>query len=120
MRIGADAGKRVGTIAIDRIGAETATAALQAYDDLLSAQHLAAVYVELPLFDPGTPALCEAFERRGAYFAGLAPWMLGGQDALRLQHVAVPVDPAKLSIFSPFGRELLAYIESERRRVGAA
>ena len=116
LAIGLDAGAHTGTITVGRIGADTPAAARQALDDLLERGRLGAAYVELPLSDPSAPSLCEAFEAAGCYFAGVGPLMLNGGDALRLQHVATPLDLSKLSVFSPFGQELLAYIGSERDR----
>jgi hypothetical protein len=50
-------------------------------------------------------------------FSGLGPSFAADGDALRLQYLSVPLDAASLQIASPFGRELLAYVEAERERV---
>jgi hypothetical protein len=49
---------------------------------------------------------------------GLGPHFAPDGDALRLQYLAVELDPARLQVASPFARELLAYVARERARVG--
>jgi hypothetical protein len=78
---------------------------------------MGAIYAMLPLTDPGTPELSDALKREGFFFSGLAPWMLNGGDALRLQRVLKPVDTEALTIASDFGRQLLAYIDASARLV---
>jgi hypothetical protein len=115
VRAAVDPSEGFGRIVVGRIGPQTVVEALQAFRDLLSAR-APAIYVDLPLRDPRMPELCEKLEAAGCYFAGIGPWLLDGNDALRLQHVAVPLDLSKLSIFSDFGKELLDYIGRERDR----
>jgi hypothetical protein len=56
--------------------------------------------------------LTEALEDAGCFFSGVEPGILESGDALRLQYVSKPLDLSQLSIFSPFGRELLDYVAS--------
>lgn len=112
LHAGVDAAKRIGTIAIERIGPQTIPSALQALEDLRVTQHLAAVYVRVPLSDPAAPQLAEALEQAGCFFSGVEPGILEGTDALRLQYLTKPIDLSQLSILSPFGRELLDYVAS--------
>ena len=112
LHAGADTTKRIGTIAIERIGAKTIPSALQALEDMRVAQHLAAVYVRIPLADPAAPRLAAALEEAGCFFSGVEPGILEAGDALRLQYLTKPLDVSRLSILSPFGRELLDYVAS--------
>jgi hypothetical protein len=105
------------SITVERVGAHTIDVARQAVEDLLALGSLGAIYAMLPLEDAGTPALSDALEREGFFFSGLAPWMLDGRDALRLQRVLRPVDTEALTIASDFGRRLLSYIEANAQRV---
>lgn len=105
-----------GTIAIEAIGAETPQLVRQAVEDLRAIRRLGAIYASLPLEDPGTPALCEAMESYGFFFSGVAPWMLGGKDTLRLQMPLTPIDLSALVVIGTFGKVLLDYIGSERER----
>jgi hypothetical protein len=109
-------GDAFGTIAVEAVGAETCQLACQAAEDLRSMRRLGAIYASLPLEDSGTPALCDALESRGFFFAGVGPWMLGGRDALRLQMTLTPIDLSALVVVGEFGRVLLEYIRSERER----
>jgi hypothetical protein len=105
-----------GVIQVRRVGQETAAAVCRARRELCRDGRAEVVYVELPLGQPGTPAVCEAAEADGFFFSGVAPLYLEGGDALRLQYLAVELDASLLQIESPFARELLAYVEGERRR----
>jgi len=111
-------GKESGTIRVSKIGVETAMVVRQAAADLRAVQHAKAIFVQLPLDDPGTPSLAEALERDGFFFGGIQPLVLDdGRDALLMQHVLAPLDASKLSIASDDGKALLAYIESQRAAV---
>jgi hypothetical protein len=103
-------------IQVPRVGPESADAVCRARRELCQSGQVEVVYVELPLAQPGTPAVCEAAERDGFFFSGLAPLYLENGDALRLQYLCVELDTSLLQIENPFARELLAYVESERRR----
>jgi hypothetical protein len=104
------------TIAIDAIGGETAELVRQTVEDLRATNRLGAIYASLPLEDPGTPALCEALESCGFFFAGVGPWMLGGKDSLRLQLPLMPIDLTALVVIGEFGKILRDYIAAERQR----
>jgi hypothetical protein len=49
----------------------------------------------------------------------LAPYFLPDGDALRMQFLGVDLDTSLLQIESLLARELLTYMEEDRRRVGA-
>ncbi len=115
-RTGITRGDNIATIAVEEIGAETPDLVSQAVEDLRATCRLGAIYAELPLEDPGTPALCEAMESRGFYFSGVGPWMLDGKDSLRLQMPLTPIDLSALVVVGDFGRALLEYVASERDR----
>ncbi|MBV8491318.1 MAG: hypothetical protein JO199_12380, partial [Candidatus Eremiobacteraeota bacterium] len=110
---------QVGTIAVEKAGPESAQRVRQAVDDLRIVAHLGAIYAQLPLDDPGTPALCESMEALGFSFGGVGPWMLDGRDALRLQMTLTPIDLSVLTIVGDFGKELVAYVAAERERIAA-
>ena len=99
------------------IGQDSAAAL---HDALETAQQLdlEAVFLDLPLADPGTPALCEQAEALGFFFSGVCPLFAPTGDALRLQWLGVDLDESQLQLESPLARELLGYVASERRRVG--
>lgn len=107
----------VGYIRVRETGADTAALIAQDRHDLQTLARVAAVYLELPLSDPGTPALCAAAEAAGFFFCGLGPGFAQGSDVLVLQALNVPLDTDRLAIFSDAAKELLAYIAAERARV---
>lgn len=109
----------IAAIAVESAQSQTGALVAQAVEDVRSMHRLGAIYAWLSLEDPGTPALCEALESSGFFFSGVGPWMLNGQDALRLQMPLTPIDLSALTVVGAFGKELLAYVAAERARVGA-
>jgi hypothetical protein len=109
---------RLATIHVQQIGVDTAAEVRRVREDLVETAAVDAVLLELPLANPGAVHLCEAAEADGFFFAGLGPGFAPEGDVLRLQYLTVPVDCTRLQILSPFGRELLAYVDAERERVG--
>src|SRR5262249_31158723 len=108
---------RSGYIRVRQVGADTAAEIHQAFHDLRDVSGAEAVYLELPLADPGTPEVAEAAEATGLFFSGIGPHFAASGDALRLQYLASEINPALLQIANPFARELVAYAQSERQRV---
>lgn len=106
-----------GTIRVPKVGCDTAVEVCRAARDLIHVTGAEAVYLELPLAQRGTPAVCEAAEREGFFFAGVGPAFAAEGDALLLQRLAVPLDPARVQLANPFARELLEYAARERDRV---
>jgi hypothetical protein len=106
-----------GTIRVRRVGADTVAEVRRARRDLCETAAAEVVYLELPLAQAGTPALCAAAEADGFFFSGLAPRFAPDGDALRLQYLNTELDVSRLQIASPFGRELLDYVAAERARV---
>lgn len=90
-------------------------------DALEAAQQLGveAMFLDLPVSEPGTPALCEQLESLGFFFSGLCPLFAPDGDAVRLQWLGVDLDESQLQLESDLAKELVAYIAEERRRVAA-
>jgi hypothetical protein len=107
---------QVGLVRVHEAGTETPDRLRQARRELCEKAGAAAVYLELPLPLPATPALCEAAEADGFFFAGLFPLFAESGDALRLQFLNADLDIARLQIENAFARELVDYIARERDR----
>jgi hypothetical protein len=76
-----------------------------------------AVFLELPLDQPGTPELCRRAEEDGFFFSGIGPLASPTGDVLRFQYLNEPLDTTQVQIENPFAREMLEYIVKERERV---
>jgi hypothetical protein len=108
-----------GEISVEVVGTDTAAEIRRARQDLCAVAETDVVYLYLPLAQAGTPDLCADAETEGFFFSGLGPRFLADGDALCLQYVPRQLDAHRLQVASPFGRELLAYVEAERTRVQA-
>ncbi|HYV39478.1 MAG TPA: hypothetical protein VE988_27560 [Gemmataceae bacterium] len=110
----------VGTanIRVRRVGSDTVAAVRKACRDLRPNSAMKALTLELPLSQTGTAEVCHAAEEDGFYFSGLGPAFADGDDALLLQMPLEDIDAALVQLAHPFAKELLAYVDSERRRVG--
>jgi hypothetical protein len=109
---------KVGVIQVDQIGIDTYPEILQARRDLGSIAGAAVVGLDLPLAQGATPYLCEAAEEDGFFFSGIRPLFAADGDFLRLQYLNAPLDLERITLYSPFARELLDYILKERQRAG--
>jgi anti-sigma regulatory factor (Ser/Thr protein kinase) len=109
-----------GLIRVDRVGSASAAEVRRALRDLCDAAGAAVVYLELPLDDPGTPALCEAAERLGFFFSGVGVNFAVRGDALRLQYLNCSLDFGLVQVASDISHELLAYVAAERERLAPA
>jgi hypothetical protein len=107
-----------GEIIVERPGSESAAEIRQAQRDLRDLAGAEAIYLELPLARPETPALCRVAEGAGFFFAGLGPQFAADGDVLRLQFVKSALDTRQLQLLDPFTQEMLAYVYNERGRVG--
>lgn len=115
MRVHVVRGEGYATVDVSAVDADTIAQLRQAVRDLRELAHLGAIYVNLPLEDPGAAAICDAAEDLGFFFCGVVPWSLGGRDALRLQLPLTHIDLNQLTIAGEFGAQLKAYIGSEMR-----
>ena len=112
-----DAAVQVGTIRVRRVGADTAAVVRGARHELCEGRGAKALSLELPLAQAGTAEVCRAAEEEGFFFSGLGPAFAGAGDALLLQFLVEDLDPSLLQIDSPFAKDLLVYVGSERERV---
>ena len=108
----------VGAIQVNRIGNDTLPEIFQARRDLCDMVGARVVGLLLPLAQGATPYLCQAAEGDGFFFSGVLPHFAPDGDFLRLQHLNIELDPATIHLYSPFAKDLLAYILQEKERVG--
>jgi hypothetical protein len=109
-----------GSINVGRVGKLFAERLHRAVRELLYVHKVEAMFLDLPLADPGTPDACTAAENDGFFFAGVCPQFSPTGDVLRLQRLNVDLDTSRLQLDTPFARRLLQYIEHERKRSQAS
>jgi serine/threonine-protein kinase RsbW len=99
-------------ITISEFGSD-AVAAVRAHISELRLRRIDCIYLDLPLGNYATAALCAEFEMLGFFFGGMIPEYCNG-DVLRLQLLNnVRVTPERITVHSDFGRELLEYVLHE-------
>jgi anti-sigma regulatory factor (Ser/Thr protein kinase)/GNAT superfamily N-acetyltransferase len=107
-----------GEIIVEQPGSESLAEIHRALRDLCDLAGAEAVYLELPLAHSAIPALCSGAESAGFFLAGLGPHFAADGDMLRLQFLNTALDTRQIQLLDPFAQEMLAYMESERARVG--
>lgn len=105
-----------GVVSFERIGRNCAVELAQAVRDVRS---LGGVCMQLSarMSDPGLAGLVAAARRLGFFFCGLGPAFAGGEDLFLLQYLSEPLDTAKLQLFTEETKQLVAFIEGDRRSV---
>ena len=103
-----------GVIRFEQVGSNCAIELAQALRDVRS---LGARSVQLSarIADPGLPRLVAAARDLGFFFCGLGPAFAGGDDLLLLQLLTEPLDTGKLQIYSDVTRQLIDFIDADRR-----
>jgi hypothetical protein len=110
-------GLEAGFIRFTRVGIDSPAEIRRALGDLTDLAGAEVVYLELPLAQAGTPELCSVAEELGFFFSGVGPCFAPDGDTLRLQYLNTELDIGRLQLYSPFAKELAAYIATERERV---
>lgn len=79
-----------------------------------------AVFLDLPLALPSTPAACTELEAEGFFFAGVVPEAHSTGDVLRMQRMhCAPQEESSIHTASDWGAQLKAYVLEEAVRVKA-
>lgn len=115
-----DAGAGLARFQVSRIGKDTPAALRHGKRELLEGSHADALFVDLPVADPATPAVVQALEEEGFSFAGLAPDFSPEGDLLRLLYLTRPLNREPIKTIEPLGAWLIDYALTERERVSAA
>ncbi len=118
MKVHYDQTLGVGAIQVNRIGGDSFPEIAQARRDLCALAGAKVVGLSLPLAQGGTPDVCRAAQADGFLFSGILPHFAPDGDFLRLQYLNADLDPAGIHLYSPFARELLAYILHDREQTG--
>jgi GNAT superfamily N-acetyltransferase len=102
-------------LTVQRIGLDTVPAIRKATRDLLEHSHAEAIFADLPLQDPATPAVASALRTIGYSFAGIAPDFLPDGDLLRLVHLVDDLSLDAMQIEEPAAKNIVARALADRR-----
>lgn len=119
LAVKADPGAGTAFVRADTLGADTVHAIRHAKRELVERSHAQVVFVELPIGDPGTPAVVEELAAVGFGFAGIAPHFSPGGDLLRLVYLVEPVAREPIRTYDADAAELVDYVLADQVRVRA-
>ena len=106
-----EADHNLAQITVDVPGADLEAAIAAERHHLFHRLGLDAVYVDLPLREPGTALVADHLERLGVSYSGVFPNSRTDGDVLRMQSLhRVRVKADDIAVASDHGRELLDYI----------
>jgi anti-sigma regulatory factor (Ser/Thr protein kinase) len=115
-----DSGAACAFIRANQLGADTAQLIRHAKREIIERSHAEAVYAELPLTDPATPAIAAELEAEGFGFLGIAPCFSLRGDILRLAYLVEPLARDTIQTADAFSGELVDYALAEQARVQSA
>src|SRR5262249_41516876 len=85
--------------------------------EIIERSHVEAVYAELPLTDPGTPAVATELETFGFGFLGVAPCFSPRGDVLRMAYLVQPLQRDPIQTADAFTGEVFDSALGEQARV---
>jgi len=101
------------------VGADTAQLIRHAKREIIERSHAEALYAELPLADPATPAIAAELETEGFGLLGVAPCFSSRGDILRLAYLVEPLAREPIHTADEFTAELVDYVLADQARVQA-
>jgi anti-sigma regulatory factor (Ser/Thr protein kinase)/GNAT superfamily N-acetyltransferase len=99
-------------LVVEEAGTDVVDQVQQTIQDL-NGTDLLALYVDLPLRSPHTPALTEQLREAGFLFAGLMPRFHRELDHLRLQRPMTSLDPDAIVVYSDLAHQIKDRIVGE-------
>ena len=120
MTVRLDPGAGNAFIRVEQTGEDSLSRVRHAKRELTEHSHAEAVFVELPLQDPGTPQIALDLERHGFAFAGVAPHFSARGDVLRLVYLTEPLARGPIKTHEAFADSLVDHVLAEQVRVRAA
>ena len=104
-------------ITVEGIDAHSGRELESGVQHLLVRSRAATIFLNVPMADPGCPALVAAAEALGFGFVGVGPDYTARGDALRFALLDEVPDPAHIHVYSERGQRLLAFALAEQARV---
>ncbi len=99
------------------IGADTVQLIRHAKREIVERSHAEALYADLPLADPATPAIAAELEADGFGLLGIAPCFSLRGDILRLAYLVEPLAREPIHTAADFTAELVDYVLADQARV---
>jgi GNAT superfamily N-acetyltransferase len=115
-----DSGAACAFLRAGEIGADTTQLIRHAKREVIERSHAEALYAELPLDDPATPAIVTELEAEGFGLLGTAPCFSLRGDLLRMAYLVEPLAREPIQTADAFTAELVDYVLAEQTRVQAA
>lgn len=119
LAVKADPAAGTAFIRADQLGADTVHAIRHAKRELVERSHAEAVFVELPVDDPGSASVIEDLAAYGFGFAGIAPHFSPRGDLVRLVYLIEPLAREPIKTYDADAAELVDYVLAEQQRVRA-
>lgn len=108
-----------GLIRFERIGSNCDIELAQALRDVRSLG-ASAIQLAATVNDPQLPQLTAAARGLGFFFCGLGPAFADGDDLILMQRLSEPLDTGKLQLFTDEAKDMVAFIEADRKAVATA
>jgi len=107
----------IGVITVERVGSDLLAHLERRVADLLR-MRVAAIYLDLPVADPGTAYCGDHISGLGFFFSALLPESAKDGDVLRMQYLNEGVSLGDIHLGSDWGREILEAVRRDEQRVG--
>ena len=111
-----DARARNAFLRADQLGQDSVQEIRRAKRELTEHSHAQAVFVELPLLDPGTPPIALELQDHEFSFVGIAPHFSSHGDLLRLVYLTEPLDRAPIKTYGDFAGALVDFTMAQQTR----
>lgn len=109
-----DRQRKLARLQFDQVNANALSLAREAMQVLEDNAGAEAIFVEIPIADPGCATLASQLLNDGLIFSGVGPYFLG-EDALRLQRLIAPVELDGLAIEGDLAGQIAEYVLTAAR-----
>ncbi len=111
------AGWGFGVIEVSEPDKNTFNTIKKAFYNLLFKLKAEVIFLFISIEHSDITELVEQVEREKFFFAGIAPSLLNGKDAIRFEYLNGTIDSSKIKIYGEKAQEIFNYILSEKEKV---
>lgn len=111
------AGWGFGVIEVTKPDTNTFDTIKRAFYNLLFTLKAEVIFLFISLEHDDITELVKQVEREKFFFAGIAPSLLNGKDAIRFEYLNGTIDSSKINIYGEKSQEIFDYVLSEKERV---